>query len=99
MDALRAACRPGATGAGIVNAWRGTGEPVPAAPLVHGVGIGVEPPVIGDGVGGDEVLAEGMVLALCSWVAEDGVGGWFERDLVLVGVDGPQPISRYGRQR
>ncbi|MCU1486891.1 MAG: Xaa-Pro aminopeptidase, partial [Actinomycetia bacterium] len=97
LAAVRDACRPGATGADLVAAWRATGAPVPAAPIAYGVGLGMERPVIGDDVGADEVLAAGMVLALTSWVVADGVGGHLERDLVLVTDRGPELLTRSGR--
>jgi Xaa-Pro aminopeptidase len=84
--AVVAACRPGATGADLKAAG------VHAA---HGVGLGMEPPVIAEGVGDGAVLAAGTVLAVTCWVAEEGVGGHLERDLVLVG-DAPRALTRGG---
>jgi Xaa-Pro aminopeptidase len=83
------ACRPGATGADLVAAWPASGEPLPPVPLVHGVGLGMEPPVVDALVGHDAILAPRTVLAVTGWVAREGVGGVLERDLVLVGDDGP----------
>lgn len=97
LDAVVASCRAGATGADLCQAWAGTGEPFPPEPIAHGIGIGAEPPVIGDGVGAGVVLAVGTVLAVTGWVAQEGVGGFLERDLVLVGDGAPQILSRYGR--
>ena len=37
----------GATGGDLVAAWASCGEALPAVPLAHGVGLGVEPPIIG----------------------------------------------------
>ncbi|MCU1373756.1 MAG: Xaa-Pro aminopeptidase [Actinomycetia bacterium] len=96
LDAVVAACRSGATGAELRTAWLATGEPLPAAPVIHGVGLGMEQPVVGNGIGGSEVLAAGTVLAVTSWVAREGVGGFLERDLVVVGDAGPEVLSRYG---
>jgi Xaa-Pro aminopeptidase len=88
-----AACRAGARGADLLAAWTATGEPLPAEPLVHGVGLGVEPPVVGPGVGGASVLAAGTVLAVTAWVAEEGVGGVLHRDLVLVTGGDPRVLT------
>ena len=45
----------------------------------------------------DAELRSGMVLSVQAWVAEEGVGGVLQRDVVHV-VDGtPRIISRYGR--
>ena len=51
--------------------------------------------MITEGVGDAAVLTEGMVLAVTCWVAEAGVGGHLERDLVQVG-DTPRVLSRGG---
>lgn len=97
LDALIAACRPGAHGSALLDAWARTGERLPAAPLAHGLGLGVEAPVIGAGVGAGAVLVGGSVLAVQAWVAEEGAGGFLERDVVVVEDAGPRVLSRYGR--
>lgn len=97
LDAVIATCRPGATGADLCAAWTAAGAPLPPAPLAVGVGLGVEPPVIGAGIGHRHVLAPRTVLAVTGWVATEGVGGYLERDLVLVDETGPQVLSTYGR--
>src|SRR5205823_4765777 len=81
---LLGACRPGATGRDIKEAWAATGEPMPDAPIAHGLGLGMEPPVVTADTGDADVLRSGMVLALTSWVGELGVGGVLERDVVVV---------------
>ncbi|HEX6568679.1 MAG TPA: M24 family metallopeptidase [Acidimicrobiales bacterium] len=97
LDAVVATCRAGATGGDLVAAWTSSGEALPAAPLAHGMGLGVEPPIIGAGVGSGGVLAAGTVLALTGWVAEEGVGGFLERDLVLVAAGDPRVLTTSGR--
>jgi Xaa-Pro aminopeptidase len=97
LDAVVVACRAGATGGDLVAAWTSCGETLPAAPLAHGVGLGVEPPIVGAGVGAASVLAPDTVLAVTGWVAEDGVGGVLERDLVLVTDGDPQVLTASGR--
>jgi len=87
------ACRHGATGAEVRRAAVATGEPLPDVPIVVGVGIGVEPPVVAGVVGDQAVLERGMVLAVSSWAAEEGTGGWFERNVVVVGDGAPEVIS------
>ena len=87
------ACRPGATGADIVQAWAATGEPMPAEPLAWGTGLGMEPPVVGSGVGAGERLEEGMTMTVQAWVAEEGVGGVLLADLVLVCESGPEVLT------
>jgi Xaa-Pro aminopeptidase len=93
FDRLVDGCRPGATGAELVAAWTSTGEPLPppSMPLVHGVGLGVEPPVIGaGGLGAGAVLEAGMVVAV-----QGQVGSYFGRETVLVGKDGPELLTRF----
>ncbi len=97
MEALIAACRPGGTGADLYRAWEDAGNPESPVPLAHGLGLGAEPPVIGLGRGSDAVLAEGMVLSVQSWVAEEGVGGCLERATVVIEGGGALALTRYGR--
>jgi Xaa-Pro dipeptidase len=97
MDALIAACRAGNAGADLYRAWEETGNPDPAIPLAHGVGLGAEPPLIGMGRGSDAAIDEGMVLSVQSWVAEEGVGGCLERATIGVESSGPSTLTRYGR--
>jgi hypothetical protein len=66
-------------------------------PLAHGVGLGVEPPVIGAGIGRASVLSAGTVLAVTGWVAHAGAGGVLERELVLVRDGAPEVLSGYDR--
>jgi Xaa-Pro dipeptidase len=97
VDSLRAvvtACVPGATGAELVRRWADAGGPAFGAPLAHGVGVGIEEPIIGIGVGADEVLTEGMVLALQGWVLVNAVGGWHHREMIQVTAAGPRLLTR-----
>jgi Xaa-Pro aminopeptidase len=96
LGALIAQCRAGRTGAHFRRAWQTTNEPLPPVPLAYGLGLGVEPPLIGDGVGHDAVLRANSVLAVQAWVTEDGIGGFFEREIVLVGEGDPRLLSRFG---
>src|SRR5215469_9965474 len=88
------ACVPGATGAELVRRWADTGEPAFGAPLAHGVGVGIEEPIIGTGLGAEEVLTEGMVLAVQGWVHDNAVGGWHHREMIQVTGAGPRLLTR-----
>jgi Xaa-Pro dipeptidase len=88
------ACVPGATGAELVRRWLDTGEPAFGAPLAHGVGVGIEEPIIDIGLGADEVLTEGMVLAVQGWVHDNAVGGWHHREMIQVTAAGPRLLTR-----
>lgn len=94
LNALLGACRPGATGQDLHLAWEGTGEPTPPVPLAYGLGLGVEPPVIGMGRGAASILTEGSVLCLQSWVTEEGTGGCLERVTVRIEGGGPELLTR-----
>ncbi len=94
LDAVIAACRAGATGANVRQAWMATGEALPPAPFVHGVGLGMEPPLIGTPADDDVMLAAGSVLSVTSWVVAEGAGGHLERDILVVGDGPPEVLSR-----
>lgn len=77
FETLLDAAVPGATAADVWAAWDATGAARPRGPVVHGVGIGFEPPVFGDDTG---ALAEGMAISLRA-----EVDGWVRRDTAVVG--------------
>lgn len=95
-DVLVAACRPGADGAALAAAWRDAGLPPSGQLLAWGVGVGMEAPLVSDDMGAGAGLESGMVLAVQSWVAEEGAGGSLESDLVRVTPDGPELLTRFG---
>lgn len=97
MDALLGACRAGNSGADLYRAWEGVGETDGPVPLAHGLGLGVEPPVIGLGRGASVPIEEGMVLCVQSWVSAQGTGGCLERATVRIGDRGPELLTRSRR--
>ena len=97
LEVVLDACRAGTTGAEVCRVWDSTGEAPPPEPFVRGVGLGAELPLIGHRVGQSAHLVAGAVLAVTAWVAEDGVGGVLEQDLVLVTDGEPARLTRYGR--
>jgi Xaa-Pro aminopeptidase len=99
LSAVLAACVAGATGADLLQAWAGTGEQHFGAPLAHGLGIGLEEPVIGMGLGSAEVLAEGTVLAVQGYVHDGNGGTWHHRDVVQVTGAAPRLLTRSGAIR
>ncbi|HEY2564172.1 MAG TPA: M24 family metallopeptidase [Acidimicrobiales bacterium] len=94
LDALLAACQPGNTGSDLYKAWESTGEPEASVALAHGIGLGAEAPLIGFGRGVAASLDEGSVLSVQSWVTAEGTGGFLQRELVRVGADGPEVLTR-----
>jgi Xaa-Pro dipeptidase len=98
MVALLEACRPGGTGADLYRAWEAAGEPPAEIALATGVGLGTEPPVIGFGRGATTTFEEGDVLTVQAWVRQEGAGGVLEREQVRIGADGPEVMTRSGRE-
>jgi len=85
FDALSAAVRPGATGSDLWEVWDAFDVPRPAQPVAYGVGLGVEPPIIGDDT---TELAAGTTLSL-----RVEVDGWVRRDSVLVTDTGAELLA------
>lgn len=95
-DKLISACRPGGVAGDLLAAYEAAGEPLPATPVAHGLGLGFDPPVISadlPATNAEERLEPGMVLAVTGYVWERGVGAVFTREAVLVGDDGPQVLT------
>lgn len=95
-DRLLDACRPGHPASGLLAAYESAGEPLPAMPVAHGLGLGYDPPVVTPALRttiAGEVLEPGMVLALSGYVWQDGVGAVFSRDAVHVTADGPEVLT------
>lgn len=96
-DRLVDVCRPGQTTSALLDAYEQSGEPLPAMPVAHGLGLGFDPPVVSPQLRATaeaDVLEEGMVLAVTAYVWQQGVGAVFTRDAVLVGADGPNVLTR-----
>ena len=93
---LITACRPGGSAADLLSAYDAAGEPLPATPVAHGLGLGFDPPVVSADLPStcaEERLEPGMVLAVTGYVWEPGVGAVFSRDAVLIGDDGAEVLT------
>ena len=86
LMALVEAIVPGATGADLWAAWDATGVARPVSPIALGVGLGVEPPVVGDDAA---PFLEGMTMSVRA-----EVDGWVRRDTFVVTGDGALTLSR-----
>jgi Xaa-Pro aminopeptidase len=93
------ACRPGADAGGLREAYLASGEPPPRVAIAHGLGLGMEPPLIGSGPGGDTesgwTLRPGMVLSVGGYVEAPGVGGVLAREAVLITDAGHEVLSTH----
>jgi Xaa-Pro dipeptidase len=95
-DKLIAACRPGAPTSGLIDAYHAAGEPLPPMPVAHGLGLGFDPPVVSEILAtADEQdhLDAGMVLAITSYVWQEGVGAVFRRDTVHIAEGHAEVLS------
>jgi Xaa-Pro dipeptidase len=95
-ERLIAACQPGASATALFAAYEAAGEPLPATPVGHGLGLGFDPPVLSPAIprtAAAERLDSGMVLAVTNYVWQDGIGAVFRRDAVHIGDDGPHVLS------
>lgn len=95
-DRLIDACRSGTPTSALLDAYDQAGEPLPAMPVAHGLGLGFDPPVVSPNLRATAELdrfEEGMVLALTGYVWERGLGAVFTRDAVLIGGSGPEVLT------
>jgi Xaa-Pro dipeptidase len=95
-DKLTAACRPGQPAGDLLAAYEAAGEPLPPMPVAHGLGLGFDPPVVTpelQATAAAEILEPGMVLSVTGYVWQQGVGGVFGREAVLVTTDGPEVLT------
>lgn len=93
---LVAACRPGGRAADLLSAYDAAGEPLPATPVAHGLGLGFDPPVISADLPStcaEDRLEPGMVLAVTAYVWQPGVGAVFSRDALLIGDHGAEVLT------
>jgi Xaa-Pro dipeptidase len=95
-DRLLSACRPGAPASDLLAAYEAAGEPLPAMPVAHGLGLGFDPPVVTPqlrATAAKEILEPGMVLAVTGYVWQEGLGAVFGRDAVLITADGAEVLT------
>jgi Xaa-Pro aminopeptidase len=97
--------RPGTAASSIAEAVKGVVRGTPYEQhtylgiIGHGIGTDMhEPPIIGDRVASEEtndgVLRENMVVCLEPGILVPGVGGGHVEDMILIGEDGPEPLTK-----
>jgi Xaa-Pro dipeptidase len=93
---LYEACQPGASGTDLLSAYHAAGEQLPPMPIVRGLGLGFDPPVVSQhlpATAAEERLDAGMVLAVTGYVWQEGIGAVFGREAVLITADGPEILT------
>ena len=97
-EQLVSACRPGGPGSDLLAAYETLDEPLPGGPVAHGVGLGMEPPLIGAGLPADagaaDTLEAGMALFVTASAHDGGVGTLQAGHTVHVTEHGPALMSR-----
>ncbi len=102
---LLAACRPGASGSDLLDAYRTAGEPLPVAPVARGLGLGFDDPVIVRDLpktASMEALDPGVVLVVTASVTDDAVGTVVTHEAIHITPDGPEVLTTspfWNRQR
>jgi Xaa-Pro aminopeptidase len=104
LEAGTAALKPGATTTSVADAVKAAVGGTPFEDrtyfgiIGHGIGTDMhEPPVIGDRVAAEEedaTIEAGMVVCLEPGILVPGVGGGHVENMVLVGEDGPESLTR-----
>src|SRR4051812_28584900 len=95
-DRLLAACRPGAAGTDLLDAYTAADVPAPSVPVARGLGLGNDLPLIAHALprtAAEQRLEPGMVLALTAYVWQEGVGGVYGQEPVLITDTGPSLLS------
>jgi len=95
QERLVEACRPGATAADLVSIHCEAAAPTSSAPVVHGVGLGIEPPIAALGAPDDPTpLEPGMVVAVSARLSDRIAGHCRLRDLIHITPEGPHRLNR-----
>ncbi len=98
-ERLSDCARPGLPAGDLLGAYDESGEPMPPFPVAHGVGLGMEPPLVGRGVPADAgavtILEPGMVLSIGGYTWTSGLGGYLASEVVLITDEGHQVLTRH----
>jgi Xaa-Pro aminopeptidase len=95
-DRLMAACQPGASATGLLEAYDAAKLPPPPQPVAHGLGHGNDLPLVTHALprtAAEQVLEPGMVLAVNAYVWQAGVGAVYRQEAVLITDSGPEVLS------
>jgi Xaa-Pro aminopeptidase len=95
-DRLLGACRVGAPLSDLLAAYEGARIPLPPMPVARGLGLGYDLPLVTAALprtAGEQGIEAGMVLALSSFVWQEGIGAVYAQEPVVVTAAGPVPLS------
>jgi Xaa-Pro aminopeptidase len=95
-DRLLGACRVGAPLSDLLAAYEGAGIPLPPMPVARGLGLGYDLPLVTPALprtAGEQIMEAGMVLAVSTFVWQEGIGAVYTQEPVLVTATGPVPLS------
>jgi Xaa-Pro aminopeptidase len=90
------ACRPDATGDAVQAAYEAAGEPLPAGPIVRGLGLGLDEPVVVrdlPATAAAQRLVPGAVVSVTAQVADPEVGVVVGSEVVLITPTGPHVLT------
>ncbi len=93
--ALLTACQPGASCAGLLEAYASVGQAAPPLPIAFGLGLGFDVPVVSAHLpksAANETFEPGMVLAVSAHV-DDGVRSILRKEIVHIQDAGPTLLS------
>jgi Xaa-Pro aminopeptidase len=95
-DRLLSACRVGTSMTALLDAYEAAGVPPPPMPVARGLGLGFDLPLVTHDLpdaAAEQHVEAGMVLALTAYVWEEGQGGVYGQEPVLVTPTGPELLS------
>jgi len=89
-------CRPGAPASELLAAYEAAGVAPPPMPVARGLGLGDDLPLVTHALprlAAEQRLEPGMVLALTTYVWQDGVGALYGQEPVVITEAGPEMLS------
>ena len=95
-ERLLAACRVGASFAGLLEAYADAGVPPPPMPVARGLGLGFDLPLVTHALprlAAEQQVEAGMVFTLTGYVWREGLGALFGQEPILIAETGPEPLS------
>lgn len=95
-ERLFAACKPGASGADLLDAYSSAGATLPSVPVAHGLGLGNDLPLVTGQLprtAAAQRIEAGQVLVLTAQVWQQCVGTIHVQEPVLITDSGPQLLA------